>query len=432
MNEYPPQPKQEFWQPYPVQPQQLQSLQPPQQPHYPQQPPKRSRGKLFLAIGSGVLFLVIIITAVIVGANSSSTTSSNSSTNAVQKLTAATPAGILLGPQPCPQAVQSASHWETILGLNANQQVEGVLCGYLMGAPSLQAVVKVRSKGADDLLDIDVFTNITSAHPAGIFSLKGLPHGDVSISNYNTLLTGEIELKPGQQTGSPTPQAQQDLYREFKWSDSAGTLVQITFPGFFPDLTRYQAEYEQNQVNTGQGYQQWRLSAVTTAQNFAEFVLGWDPNAPTTVLSGGTHDAKALILVKNPSADNATIKLSLSRLELNTNGGIWEVTGVATDGMTITSPQDAQLLTSPLQVTGTGTSLVGKPTIIKAFDHDRTVIGQAVMNVSGSTGKSSIATSISYSSSFPGETQEGIIALYTYTANHIIDGAIMVKVLLSA
>jgi hypothetical protein len=432
MQEYPPQPKQEFWQPYPVQHQQFQP--PPQQPQYPQQSPKRGRGKLFLAIGCGALVLVIIIVAAITLVVGSNPSPGKNAATVSQKLAVATPAGILLGPQPCPPAVQSTNHWKTKLGLNASQQVEGVLCGYLVGAPSLQAVVKVRYKGTDDLLDIDVYTNITSAQQSSVFSLKGLPHGDVIISNYNTLMTSEIEAQPNQGAGVASTTGQQDLYREFKWSDSAGTLVQITFPGFFPDLTRYQAEYEQNQVNTGQGYQQWRLSAVTTAQNFAEFVLGWDPNAPTTVLNGGgKNDAKALILVKNPSAENATIKLSLSRLELNTNGGIWEVTGVATDGITITSPQDAQQLTSPVQVASTGKALVGKTTTIKVFDHDRTVIGQAILNGSGSTGKSNYATtSISYSSSFPGKTQEGILALYTYTANHVIDGAVMVKVLLSA
>ena len=244
---------------------------------------------------------------------------------------------------------------------------------------------------------------------------------------------GEIELKPGQQAGAPTTQVQQDLYREFKWSDGAGTLVQIAFPGLYPDLTRYQAEFEQREVNTGQGYQQWRLSAVTTAQNFAEFVLGWDPNTPTIVLSGGgTHDAKALILLKNPSADSATIKLSLSRLELNTNGGIWEVTDVATDGMAIASPQNAQQLTSPVQVKGVDSAFAGKPTTIMVLDHDLTEIGQATMTQSNGIGKTNIATSISFSSNFQGETQEGIIALYAYTGNHVIAGAVMVKALLSA
>jgi hypothetical protein len=295
---------------------------------------------------------------------------------------------------------------------SAPQKVEGILCGYLMGASTLQAVVKVRYGGTDGLLDIAVYTNITGTSPSRIIGLKGLPHGDVGISNYNTLLTSEIDPMPSQNAAASATPAQQDLYREFKWSDGAGTLVQVAFPGLYPDLTRYQAEYEQGEVNTGQGFQQWRLSAVTTAQNFAEYVLGWDPNAPTTVLSGGgTHDAKAEILVKNPSAGSATIKVSLSRLELNTNGGIWEVTDVATDGMALTSPQSAQQLTSPIQVRGVDPAFAGKPNTIMVFDHDRSEIGQAAIPQASGTGKPTIAMSISYSSSFQGETQDGIIAL---------------------
>ncbi len=418
MQEYLPQPKQEFWQPPMMQP---------------QQPQKRSRGKFF-AIGCGALVLLIIIIAAIARAGGSSPSSGTTPATRGQPSTVVTAARIQLGPQPCPSAVQSGAHWETIMGTSAPQKVEGVLCGYLMGVPSLQAVVKVRYGGTDGLLDIAVYANIISTHPSRIFGLQGLPHGDVGISNYNTLLTGEIELKPSQHAGVPSTPVQQDLYREFKWSDGAGTLVQIAFPGLYPDLTRYQAEFVQGEVNTGQGFQQWRLSAVTTAQHFAEFVLGWDPSAPTTVLSGGgTHYAKALILVKNPSAGGATIKLSLSRLELNTNGGIWEVTDVATDGMTIASPQkNAQQLSSPVRVAGVDTAFTGKPTTIKVFDHDRTEIGQAAVTQSSGIGKPNISTSISFSSSFQGETQEGIIALYAYTGNHVVAGAVLVKVLLSA
>ncbi len=372
-----------------------------------------------------VLLVSLTLSMVLSACNQDSGSGSSTGTT---KPPVATAARIQLGPQSCPVPVQAAAHWETIVATSATQKVEGVLCGYLMGVPSLQAVVKVRYGGSDGLLDIDVYTNITSTSPSGIFRLKGLPHGEVGISNYNTLLTGEIDLKSSQNAGVPSTQMQQDLYREFRWSDRAGTLVQIAFPGLYPDLTRYQAEFEQGEVNTGQGFQQWRLSAVTTAQNFAEFVLGWDPNTPTTVLSGGgTHDAKALLLVKNPSAGGATIKLSLSRLELNTNGGIWEVTDVATDGMTIASPQNAQQLTSPVQVTGVNSAFAGKPNTITIFDHDRNEIGQT-----GPAAKPSFSTSVPYTSSFQGETQEGVIALYTYTGNHIIAGAVMVKVLLSA
>jgi len=266
-----------------------------------------------------------------------------------------------------------------------------------------------------------------------IFALRGLLQGDVSISHYNTLLTAQVDPSSSQNKGRPSAQQQVDLYREFKWSDSAGTLAPVAFSGLYPDLTRYQAEFEQHEVNTGQGFQQWRLSVVTTAQNFAQFVLGWDPTAPTTVVSGGgTHDARAVVLIKNPAAGSATIRLSLSRLELNTNGGIWEVTDVATNGMALTSPQSAQQLTSPVQVTGSQAFLAGQLTSITVFDHDRTAIGQATVTQASGAGNAPFAVRVPYTSSFHGGMQEGIIVLYRYRGNHVIAGAVMVKVLLSS
>ena len=116
MHQYPPQPKQEFWQPYLMQPQQ------------PQQPPKRNIGKFF-AISCGALVLVIIIIAAIVRVSGSNPSSRNNAVTLGQRLTAVTPSGILFGSQPCPSAVQSSAHWETITGISSTQKVEGVMCG---------------------------------------------------------------------------------------------------------------------------------------------------------------------------------------------------------------------------------------------------------------------------------------------------------------
>ncbi len=339
----------------------------------------------------------------------------------------ATTQGIQLGQQPCPASVQAVDHWNAIVDTGATKTVVGVVCGYLMGIPSLQAVVKVGYKDTKFLIDVDVFTAISSAKPVRIFALSGLVQGDVNISNYNTLLTAQIDPNSSLNKGHPAAQQVVDLYREFKWSDSAGTLVPVAFSGLFPDISRYQAEFEQYEVNNGQGYQQWRLSAVTTAQNFAQFVLKWDPNTPTTVLSGGgTSDAKAVVQIKNPSAGGAAIQLSLSRLELNTNGGIWEVTDVATAGITLSSPQNTQLLSSPVQVTGVNSAFSGKPTTVIIEDHDRAAIGQV-----SATGTSAFSMRIPYASTFQSGTQEGIVALYIYTGNRVVVGAVMVKVLLS-
>jgi hypothetical protein len=379
---------------------------------------------------SPLVFLAL--TLVLAACDQGSGNGSGSATGTTTPPTA-TAAAIQLGPQPCPAAVQAAAHWNAIVGTHTTKTVQGVICGYLMGVPTLQAVVKVGNGGAHFVLDVEVYTAITSTKPVRIFALTGLLQGDVSISTYNTLLTGQVDPNSSQNKGHPSPEQGVDLYREFKWSDSAGTLTQVAFQGLYPDLTRYQAEFEQHEVNTGQGFQQWRLSAVTTAQNFAQFVLGWDSTAPTTVVSGGgAHDARAVVLIKNPSVGGATITLSLSRLELNTNGGIWEVTDVASDGMALTSPQSTQQLTNPVQVTGSNAAVAGKLTTIMVFDHDRTAIGQATVMQANGAGNTPFARRVPYASSFQGGTQEGIIALYSYTGNHVIAGAMMVKVLLSA
>ena len=85
-----------------------------------------------------------------------------------------------------------------------------------------------------------------------------------------------------------------------------------------------------------------------------------------------------------------------------------------------------------MQLKGVDTAFAGKPTTIMVFDHDRTEIGQTSVTQASGIGKTNIATSITFLSSFQGETQEGIIALYAYTGNHVIAGVVMVKALLSA
>src|SRR5712691_10706055 len=123
-----------------------------------------------------VLLVSLALSMVLSACNQDSTSGSSTGTT---KPPVATAARIQLGPQPCPAAVQSAAHWETMVGTSATQKVEGVLCGYLMRVPSLQAVLKVRYGGTASLLDIDVYANITGTNPSRIFRLKGLPHGVV-------------------------------------------------------------------------------------------------------------------------------------------------------------------------------------------------------------------------------------------------------------
>ncbi len=323
-----------------------------------------------------------------------------------------------LGTQPCPVTVNEPSHWDPILstdqGLNT---VVSVTCAELTSDSSLQALVITRYEGNGQTADIYVFTDITSPSPRQIFKLHGLYKGDAKISAYNTLLTAEVDQGSSINAGQTATSYHPDLFREFKWSNSVGTLVPVSFPAIFPNLTRYEAENAQQQVNQGK---QPLLSAAQVASKLATKLLKWPADAPTTLVSGGNqHDSEAVVMVKN--AEGA-IKVTLSRLEGNTNNGIWEATSATSDGLTITAPQNRDLLNGTTTVAGTATGTVNK---IKVLDHLYNSIGSTDAN-----GKTTFSTTISYNASFKVGAQEGLLVLYNYT-NGTITGAFILKELLN-
>jgi hypothetical protein len=265
------------------------------------------------------------------------------------------------------------------------------------------------------------------------FKLQGLDKGDAKISGYNTIITAEVDANSSINKGQPAASLTPDLCREFKWSASAGAFVQVSFPGLFPDITRYQAEADQAQVN--QGHQPWKLNAIMTAQALAADLLKWDPNAPATLISGGgPHDATAVVSVHSTSPGNGTITVTLNRLEGNTNGGIWEVIAVAgMAGMSITAPPAFAPLTSPITVTGTGNAFEGQVGKVIVLDHLYTVIGQVNATGTNGMGNTPFTVSVPYTSTFQNGSEEAILALYAYSqADGSIASAVMQKELLGA
>jgi len=294
-------------------------------------------------------------------------------------------------------------------------------------------LVKVRYQGTGQILDVYVYSDITNPSPSQLFKLQNLYKGYAKISVYNTVLTAEVDQNSSINAGKANADLTQDLFREFKWSDGAGTLIPVSFPGMYPDLTRYQAENDQAQVN--QGKDPWKLNAVQVANHMAAdaHLLNWPGNAPTTVISGGgSSGSDAVVTVKNPTPVGNTIKVSLERLEGNTNGGIWEVVSVTAVGMSITAPQSRDILTSPVKVTGTGNAFEGVIGSIDILDHLYTPIGHA--NVRGATGNgnTTFSRNVTYNSTFKGGKQEGIVVLYAANnAGSSIAAAVMIKDLLS-
>jgi len=360
-------------------------------------------------------------------ATASSTTTPNTSS-------ATATAQIILGGQPCPAAVSAPSHWDSIVGTqNGVSTVEGVSCATLIGVPVLQALVTVRYAGTGSNLDVYVFNNISGASPVQLFKLQGLNKGDARISAYSTILTAEVDLGSSVNSNQPDTGVVQDLFREFKWSGGAGTFVQVTFPGIFPDLTRYQAEADQEQVN--QGHQPWKLDADMTANALAVNMLKWSTSAQATIVSGGgSRDLDAVVTVKSSSPGGGTITVTLSRLEGNSNGGIWEATAVqAANVATITAPVNRDLLTSPVTVVGTGPAPGGSIGRVVILDHLYNAIGRA--DVTGTTGtgngNTTFSVSVTYQSTFRGGAEEGVVALYIDNpADGSIATAVMEKELL--
>lgn len=360
-------------------------------------------------------------------------TSHNTNTGAASAATPTQTPKIQLGPQPCPVAVSMTTYWDPIIptqpGIN---KVESVTCAYLIGQPVLQALVTVRSQSVGSLLDVYVYNQITSPTPAQLFKLQGLYRGEARISGYNTVLTGEVDQNSSINKNASVPNGLAvDLFREFKWSDGAKTLVPVSFPGIYPDLTRYQAENDQQQVNHGQNG--WMLSATTVAQNLAINLLQWPNNVTTTVVSGGgKSDVEAVVNAKNPVPAGGTIQVTMSRLEGNTNGGIWIVTSVTSSGMSITSPQNRDVLHSPVTAKGSGSAFEGVIGKVEILDHLYTDIGDAQAKGASGMGNTTFTTTVNYTSSFKNGMQEGLIVLYSYSnANGAISGTIIQKELLS-
>ena len=388
--------------------------------------------KLFFAQtyrGAFLLCILLIVLSACGGTSSnngksktSAGTSGNASSGGGNAAIATTPQ-VQAGPRPCPALVSDPSYWNPIVitqrGVNA---VTSVVCGNMTGSNTIQAVVTSQFEGSGQVADIYVFDNITSPSPTRLFFLQGLYKGSAKISTYGTLLTAEVD-----QGSSVNNQAQsnanyqQDLFREFAWSDGAGTFVPVSFPGIFPDLTRYQAESDQQQV--GQASNAWKLNASNVASKLASQLLNWTNIASSMLTSGGSqHDSNAVVTVKN--ASGGSIQVTLGRLEGNTNTGIWEATAVTTANLSITTPQNRDVLHSPFTITGTGNAAGGKVGTITVLDHLYNNVTKGTVNATGGSGNTSFSTSVSYSVSFKTGTQEGLIILDTGS------GAIILKELL--
>jgi hypothetical protein len=386
----------------------------------------KHRPHLFIGI-SMLMLLVLLLTAC--GSNDKAIGSGTSTptSNANHSTPTPTPK------DPC----KDPSYWDTIVGLHDGQKVESVSCGKAMGTDDLQAVVDVRNTGDDKLLDVHFYRHITSAHPQELFKLSGLVHGDARVSLVNTLITAEVDKNSSVNKGKPEGQLTQDLFREFKWSDGAQTLARTVFPGFYPDLTRYQAEADQAGINTAD--QSWKLDAIATVKHFMVALLNFPANSTVKLISGGgAHDLQAVVNVTYPTIQGCCNfppnKVTLERLDGNAHNGIWIVTAVTSDSLSISLPHSGAMLLSPATVTGSGSSFEAQVGTVYILDHLYNIVGSA-RAISSNPGSFNgpFSASVPYSSTFSNGVEEGIVLLNNNGGSGVaaISKVVMVKVLLT-
>jgi len=350
--------------------------------------------------------------------------------------------GVIQGPQHGPAAVSDPAYWDRMLGTTGTERkVEGVSFANVLGNPTLQALVTVRHSDANRTLDVYVFDKITNAKPVQLFKIQGLIKGDAKISGYNSVMTAEVDQNSSLNAGKSSGQWTQDLFREFAWNQGAGNLVQVAFPGFFPDLTRYQAEADQTSVN--QGHQSWKNDPAQVARALTVQFFQWNRGLTATVISGGgTHDVYATVRVveapgQDPLAPVPTVAVKLTRLEGNVHN-MWVAIAVEDSSLlTLTSVEPRSLITCPVKLEGMGTTYGANEGIIgpaRVLDHLYTTIGQTTLIGATSLGKTTYSTSLTYTSSFRAGVQEGVVAVYEANAgtDDTIASAVLIKVLLDA
>ncbi|GHO43576.1 hypothetical protein [Ktedonospora formicarum] len=367
-------------------------------------------------IGPAIFFLLLLILSGC--GNIASTDESSQHT----QTSASTPT-VPLGAQACPATVSAKNYWGSVVGIQREQNsIAGVTCAHLKGDKTLQALVVVQYSGASGgVKDVYVYDQITSPAPTTILELKDLYQGEALISGYNTVITREIDWDSSMNKGKDKDAVQPDLYREFKWAAGAGGMFPVAFRGLYPDMTRYQAEDDQKQVEMGQN--KWKLNALQVAQHMGNSLLQWPMTSKASIVS--QNGAEAVIHLTGPHGNMLTV--TLGRLEGRANG-IWLVTNVTSAHLTITQPVALDHLTRNFTLQGKGTISKGSTEQIKVLDHLYQAIGNA--STQSQSGTSTFSAKVSYTPTFTRGSEDGIVGLFARDSNNTIIDAVLFKTLL--
>ncbi len=318
----------------------------------------------------------------------------------------------------CPSTL-GAIKWDSLVGTKAGvNKVQKVACGTFENG-ALAALVNVRYYSSDAKLDVYVYDNLFGT-PNRRFVLQGLLGGNTEISPTGTILTAE---NPTNDPLGPS------VFKEYQWDGS--TFTQMLFPGIFPDVTHYQAEQDQANVNAQLAQTTatptannsvWQNSAFSVVSKMAQDIFHWSPNViKNTVVTYNTPSSIFVIQTTNYGPGGGGFIASLFHLD-NVATNIFEVKQVTSiDGSTLlASPANdlTQPLNSPVKVSASYRSsgtLVGR---VALYSDTYVIVGDTGSIRGSTTGYATFTPSVSFHLNGKG-LQEGVLIFYVSNQNNI-------------
>lgn len=389
-----------------------------------------------------VMLCLCSLAVFLIGCNAAPSGSGDTTSKDTSSLTPVVSTTPTLAPTPTPplptitlQVVNCPSSlsidWDKLVGTTPKvNKVQKVICGSLEGAGTLDALVNVRYYSSDLKLDYYVYDNLYGT-PIKRFSQQGLLDGDAQISPTGTIMTAEIG--PGDQLkGNP------DVFKNYQWIN--GSFQQILFPGIYPDMTYYQAEMDQAQLNAelaaGDKHDAWKATFLGVADHLATTIFHWtSANIHASTVRFSNHDGVYIVAVTNLGTGGGGFTVTMFHLDYNLYN-IFEVSQVnSIDGtVNLSSPASDVQVTNPIDVNGSDNatgSILGK--VVVYSDVYIAVGSSGDIHSPVTSGYTNFSQSVPYQLNAPG-VQEGAVTFYATNQNNsdLSNQVVMVKVFLSA
>lgn len=327
----------------------------------------------------------------------------------------------------CPASL--TLNWDALVGTQANvNKVQKVICGSLKGAGSFEALVSVRYYTPDAKLDYYVYDNLLGT-PSSSFNMHGLLAGDAQISPVGSLMTAEIGPED-------TIKGKPDVFKEYRWNGA--TFAQVLFPGIYPDMTYYQAEQDQAQVNAelaaGNKQDAWKNGFFGPAENLARHIFHWTTIDVKTVRFRSST-ATYIVAIYNLGPGGGGFIATMFHLDVS-EANIFEIAQITSiDGTAlIATPTTGLHLSHPVNVSGSSVAngnVLGK---LVLYNDTFTEVGTSGdIRSTVTSGYTSFAKSFDYHLNSLG-VQEAVLVFYMTNQNNttLSNQVIMVKILLAA